>query len=79
MSQRVERCKASELAAMLKDPDKATSVCVIDVRDGDFNAGGHIVNACNIPSTAFEEENGGTFEGKHSHREPSLRDTRRGP
>ena len=49
---------ARDLASMLRDTDR--SVCVVDVRDSDFNtAGGHIQKAMNIPSVVFDDETQG--------------------
>ena len=45
----------SELAAILKDKSKASSIAVIDVRDDDF-VGGNIPGCQNIPSTEFPDK-----------------------
>lgn len=45
--------EAEELKEILESSGKR--VQVIDVRDGDFNRGGHIKGAVNVPSSSFGE------------------------
>ena len=45
--------EGNELAELLQK--NAESVKVVDVRDVDFNEGGHITNAINIPANSFQE------------------------
>lgn len=54
MRTRLLKCSPKDLADWLSSDSE--SVRVIDVRDTDFDVGGHIIGAVNIASNRFDED-----------------------